>query len=63
LKKLLENHGNQVCDLSLKDGSLLELFKFIYISDWISIYLSNEKHKDNMTVPNIMGLKDFLKTF
>jgi glucose/mannose-6-phosphate isomerase len=63
LKKLLENHGNQVCDLSLKDGSLFELFKFIYITDWISIYLSNEKHQDNMSVSNIMGLKDFLKTF
>ncbi|MDP2176617.1 MAG: bifunctional phosphoglucose/phosphomannose isomerase [Bacteroidota bacterium] len=63
LKKLLESYGNQISDLSLSNGSLYELFKFIYISDWISIYLSNEKGVDNMSVPNIMKLKDFLKTF
>ncbi len=63
LKNMIEKTGNQVFDLSLKNGSLFEVYKLILITDWISIYLSNKKGVDNMSVPNIMGLKNFLKTF
>lgn len=63
LKKLLVDNNNRVYELPLANFSLIEIFKCLYITDWFSIYLSNKKNKDNMTVPNIMGLKDFLKTF
>ncbi len=63
LKSLLEKNNNKVFDLSIKDGSLYEIFKLINICDWFSINLSMLKNEDNMKVDNIMGLKDFLKTF
>jgi glucose/mannose-6-phosphate isomerase len=63
LKQLLEKQGNLVYDISLKNASISELFKTIYMTDWFSIYLSEFKGADNMSVPNISGLKDFLLTF
>lgn len=63
LKQLLEKQGNKVFILDLKDDSLYELFRTIYMTDWFSIYLSIKKGADNMSVPNISGLKNFLLTF
>lgn len=63
LKQLLENNNNKVVSIDLNQSTLLELFKTIYVCDWFSIYLSNAKGKDNMSVPNIVNLKNFLKTF
>lgn len=63
LKQLLEKNNNKVVSLDLNKSTLLELYKTIYICDWFSIYLSNAKGKDNMSVPNIVNLKNFLKTF
>ena len=63
LKKLLVDTNNKVFELPLQNYSLIEIYKCLYITDWFSIYLSNQKGKDNMSVPNIMGLKGFLKTF
>lgn len=63
LKQLLESQGNTVVALDLKNASISELYKTIYITDWISIFLADIKGSDKMSVPNIMGLKNFLKTF
>lgn len=63
LKQLLENKGNIVYEINLENASLTELYKTIYMTDWFSIYLSNKNGADNMTVPNISGLKSFLLTF
>ncbi len=63
LKKLLNSNGNQVFEINLETSSLSELLKTIYITDWFSILLSNKKGADNMSVPNITNLKQFLQTF
>jgi len=63
LKELLTRQGNKVFEVTMKDGSLSELFKSIYMTDWFSIYLSNRKGADNMSVPNISGLKSFLLSY
>jgi glucose/mannose-6-phosphate isomerase len=63
LKQLLEKQNNKVVEINLKDASIFELYKAIYITDWVSIYLSDKRGSDKMHVPNIMGLKNFLKTF
>ena len=63
LKQLLEKQNNTVVEINLKDASIFELYKAIYITDWFSIYLSDKRGSDKMHVPNIMGLKNFLKTF
>jgi glucose/mannose-6-phosphate isomerase len=60
LKQVLTSNGNAVASIHLKDASLMELFRCIYILDWASILLSNLKGVDNMTVPNIDKLKDYL---
>lgn len=60
LKELLENQGNKIYELSLNGGSVSELYKTIHMNDWFSIFLSNVKGADNMSVPNISGLKSFL---
>lgn len=63
MKQLLEKQGNMVYEISLKNASLGELFRTIYMTDWFSIFLSNRKGADNMSVPNISGLKTFLLSF
>lgn len=63
LKQLLEKQGNTIYEIDLDNSSLTQLFKTIYMTDWFSILLSNKKGADNMTVPNISGLKSFLLTF
>ncbi len=63
LKQLLEQQGNKIYEINLANASIFELYKAIYITDWYSIYLSDKKGADKMSVPNIMGLKNFLKTF
>ena len=60
LKELLENQGNKIYELNLDGGSINELYKTIHMNDWFSILLSNVKGADNMSVPNISGLKSFL---
>jgi glucose/mannose-6-phosphate isomerase len=57
---LLNKNDNQVLDISVKDGSLSEILKTIYVLDWFSIKLSEAKKADNMSVPNIDKLKIFL---
>jgi glucose/mannose-6-phosphate isomerase len=63
LKQLLEKQGNTIYEINLENASLTELFKTIYMTDWFSILLSNKKGADNMSVPNISGLKTFLLGF
>lgn len=63
LKQLLEKQGNLVYEIPMKDASIYEQFRTIYMTDWFSIYLSELKGADNMSVPNISGLKEFLLTF
>jgi len=41
----------------LTEFNIPELFKAIYILDWVSVYLSNERKEDNMLIQNIMDLK------
>lgn len=62
LKQLLEKQGNKVYELSVPGGTIEEIYKTIHMNDWFSIFLSNLKGADNMTVPNISGLKNFLLT-
>ena len=60
IKELLTKNGNRIYDLSLGEFTLTELYKSIYILDWVSVYLTDERGEDNMIIPNIMDLKAFL---
>lgn len=60
LKQLLEKYDNKVYELNVPGGSIHEIYKTIHMNDWFSIYLSNARGADNMSVPNISGLKSFL---
>jgi glucose/mannose-6-phosphate isomerase len=60
LRELLIKNNNQVLDLAIKNDSLQEIMKTIYVLDWLSIKLSDAKQVDNMSVPNIDKLKIFL---
>lgn len=60
LKELLDKQGNKVFELKWDANDIHHIYKTIHNNDWFSIYLSNELGADNMSVPNISGLKDFL---
>ncbi len=63
LKQLLEKQGNLVYEMPVSGNSIHDLYELIYTTDWFSILLSNQLGADNMSVPNISGLKSFLSTF
>lgn len=63
LKNLLESQGNLVYTLDMHGAGIAELYRCIYITDWFSIFLSGKKGADNMSVPNISGLKNFLLSY
>ena len=60
IKELLIKNNNRVFDLSFNDFSVAEIYKAIYILDWVSVYLTDERGEDNMLIPNIIDLKGFL---
>ena len=60
IKELLVKNNNRVFDLSFNDFSVSEIYKAIYILDWVSVYLTDERGEDNMRIPNIIDLKGFL---
>ncbi|MCO6494850.1 MAG: SIS domain-containing protein [Bacteroidetes bacterium] len=62
IEKLLSDNGNSVCTMPINGAELKELFRVIYVLDWVSIYLSEAKGVDNMKVDNIEQLKNFLKS-
>ncbi len=62
LRNLLSLNQNLVTDIHIADNSLLELFRIIYITDWISILMADFKQTDKMSVPNIDKLKHYLST-
>lgn len=61
LEKVLTVNHNKVTHLAIQGADLSQLFKVIYILDWVSIILSESKGVDNMRVDNIDQLKNFLK--
>jgi hypothetical protein len=63
LKQLLEKQGNLVYEWPLNGTAIQDMYAIIYLTDWFSILLSNQLGADNMSVPNISGLKTFLTTF
>lgn len=60
LKTLLENNNNKVYVLEISEDSLYGILEMILTLDWLSINLSNELKVNNMEVPNIDNLKQFL---
>ena len=60
LRDLIKKYGNKVYSLSLTEKSVTGIFEMILTLDWLSIHLSNSKKVNNMEVPNIMDLKNFL---
>jgi len=60
LSDLLVKNKNKVYKLDISDKSISGIFEMILVLDWLTIHLSNEKKVDNMEVPNIMNLKNFL---
>lgn len=62
LRNLLSQNQNQVTDIHISGNSLLELFRIIYITDWISILMADFKDADKMSVPNIDKLKHYLSS-
>jgi glucose/mannose-6-phosphate isomerase len=60
LKQLLEKEGNKVDELTTKGNSIDSLLTAICILDWVSIIFSEIKSVDNMSVPNIEDLKNYL---
>lgn len=60
LENLLTQNFNSVANLRKNKTNLYSIFKSIYILDWVSILLSNVKKVDNMRVPNIDKLKQYL---
>ena len=63
LKQLLEKQGNLVYEMPVSANSIHDIYELIYTTDWFSILLSDQLGADNMSVPNISGLKSFLSTF
>ncbi len=60
LENLLTQNFNSIANLRKNKTNLYSIFKSIYILDWVSILLSNVKKVDNMSVPNIDKLKQYL---
>lgn len=60
LENLLTQNFNSVANLRKNKRNLYSIFKSIYILDWVSVLLSNVKKVDNMSVPNIDKLKQYL---
>ncbi len=61
LENLLENYGNQVVHIPVKDNSLHALLNAGYILDWIALLLADHKHVKSFEIPNIKNLKEALK--
>jgi glucose/mannose-6-phosphate isomerase len=61
LKSVLEQHGNKIFEYPLDQFGFGSIFEIIHTTDWLSIFISNEKGVDNLVVENINGLKGFLE--
>lgn len=60
LKDILTKHNIPFSSISFDGAVISEILKTVHILDWFSILLSNAANVNNMEVPNIMNLKNFL---
>lgn len=60
MEELLTKQGSSVLRFPQNDGSLTALFHTIFVCDWLSLQLADQKQAISNTVPNIMDLKGFL---
>ncbi len=60
LKGILESRGNVIYEYPISHFDLNTLFEVIHVTDWLSIYASNEKMVNNMEVGIISELKKYL---
>jgi glucose/mannose-6-phosphate isomerase len=60
IDELMTQNDNPITQLQITGATLSEMFRVTYVLDWVSLYLSNAKGVDNMTVPNVDQLKNFL---
>jgi glucose/mannose-6-phosphate isomerase len=58
---LLEVENHKVIHLNMKDFSYQSVYEMIYVLDWVSIYVADERGVDSLNVPNITSLKEFLE--
>jgi glucose/mannose-6-phosphate isomerase len=58
---LLEVENHKVINLNMKDFSYKSVYEMIYLLDWVSIYVADERGVDSLNVPNITSLKEFLE--
>lgn len=60
LRSLLENNGEKIIEITIKDTSLVSLFRTIYTLDWLSLQVAHLKGAVSNRVDNIAALKVFL---
>lgn len=60
LTELLGSSQSRVFALDSGAFSIASIYETIHATDWFSVYLSNAKGVNNMEVPNIARLKNFL---
>jgi glucose/mannose-6-phosphate isomerase len=58
---LLSVENNKVLNIHMADFSIRSVYEVIYILDWVSIYVADQRGVDSLTVPNIASLKEFLE--
>lgn len=61
LSSLLSVENNKVVNIHMADFSFHSVYEVIYILDWVSIYVADQRGVDSLTVPNIASLKEFLE--
>jgi len=61
LENLLENYGNQLVHIPVKNNSLHALLNAGYILDWIALLVADQKDIKSLEIPNIKNLKEALK--
>ena len=59
-KELLESYGNPVATIELSSPNLYGILEMTLVLDWLSILLSDLRKVNNMEVPNISKLKQYL---
>ena len=60
LKELLQKNENLVVDIPLKNTSIEEMLKTIYILDWLALLVADTKQINSLEIPNIKTLKQVL---
>jgi hypothetical protein len=60
LSNLLEVENNKVIHVPMEEFNVRSVAEVIYVLDWLSLYIADQRGVDSLNVPNIASLKEFL---